>query len=378
MRIGLLCNEYPPRKHGGIGTFCADFARGLQASGHEPHIIEVQDSAFEHKSAVPVHTLHRYAGRRGNALISRLLFARSLARLQKKLRLDVLEVPDFGGWLPFSRPTGLRTVVRLHTSTTLIAPYGEHPVRRSIRSFERNTLRRADLWIAPSQHVLSETSKAFRLPGTNNRVIYNPIPLDPNTNNHAPTSSPLSNTRYLLFAGWVGRAKGAFALAEALPAVFATNPELHCVFLGSPTTAAGRPATELIREIVGPEHGARIHFPGHVSRSEVEVWMKHAELFVLPSYFESFGLVYFEALAAGLPVIASSRSVEPELFSEVPGVELVDPDAPTQISEAISRILSDRDSYVRSVHASSKNFQQKFSLDRCIEESLSAYRDLLK
>jgi glycosyltransferase involved in cell wall biosynthesis len=64
-----------------------------------------------------------------------------------------------------------------------------------------------------------------------------------------------------------------------------------------------------------------------------------ASLFIFPSYYEGFGLPILEAMACGVPVITSNRYSMPEVAGDA--AELVDPDNPEQIAEAIRRILTD-------------------------------------
>jgi glycosyltransferase involved in cell wall biosynthesis len=81
----------------------------------------------------------------------------------------------------------------------------------------------------------------------------------------------------------------------------------------------------------------RIHFTGAVEDTQLEY--QQADVFVLPSRFEGYGMVFAEALAAGLPVVAARAGAVPDLVPETAGL-LVAPDDTEALTEALSNILS--------------------------------------
>lgn len=84
----------------------------------------------------------------------------------------------------------------------------------------------------------------------------------------------------------------------------------------------------------------RIHFTGAVENLEAE--FHNADLFVLPSRYEGYGMVFAEALAAGLPVIAARAGAVPDVVPETAGV-LVPPDDTDALTTALRRLLTDDD-----------------------------------
>jgi len=82
----------------------------------------------------------------------------------------------------------------------------------------------------------------------------------------------------------------------------------------------------------------RIRFVGAVDDLRHEY--RHADVFVLPSRFEGYGMVFAEALAAGLPVIAARAGAVPQVVPETAGL-LVPPDDSGALREALYRVLTD-------------------------------------
>ncbi len=83
----------------------------------------------------------------------------------------------------------------------------------------------------------------------------------------------------------------------------------------------------------------RIKLTGTVADTQLEY--QQADVFVLPSRFEGYGMVFAEALAAGLPVIAARSGAVPDVVPEKAGV-LVAPDDIQALSDALRQILTDK------------------------------------
>ncbi len=81
----------------------------------------------------------------------------------------------------------------------------------------------------------------------------------------------------------------------------------------------------------------RIEFAGKVADTGLEY--QQADVFVLPSRFEGYGMVFAEALAAGLPVIAARSGAVPDVVPETAGM-MVSPNDTRQLSEALMQIIS--------------------------------------
>jgi glycosyltransferase involved in cell wall biosynthesis len=135
----------------------------------------------------------------------------------------------------------------------------------------------------------------------------------------------------LCVAQWVPR-KGILTLVEAWKRLEPAGAEL--VLAGEPDADPEYAAA--VRAAIGEDAGVRV--AGAVPDAELESLYAAADLFVLPSRYEGYGMVYAEALSCGLPVVACEVGPVPELVG--PAGLLVPPDDPAALAAALERLLN--------------------------------------
>jgi glycosyltransferase involved in cell wall biosynthesis len=80
---------------------------------------------------------------------------------------------------------------------------------------------------------------------------------------------------------------------------------------------------------------------GYLPKEEIKLWMSAADVFILPSYSESFGLVALEALACGTPVVTTENGGTEEIINRRCGIVVNNPESYNQLQEAIQQALRD-------------------------------------
>lgn len=110
--------------------------------------------------------------------------------------------------------------------------------------------------------------------------------------------------------------------------------------------------------------------PGFVSDEELAAWYKLAKIFVFPSLHEGFGLPGLEAMAAGLPVVASNTSSLPEIYGEA--ALYFDPSNPKEIADKIRLVISDKQISGQLIKQG-KIQAKKYSWKKTAEETLKIY-----
>jgi glycosyltransferase involved in cell wall biosynthesis len=152
---------------------------------------------------------------------------------------------------------------------------------------------------------------------------------------------------FLLYVGTRERRKNLKGLMEIFARVSRRRPEVMLAVVGMRPWAeargvhgvgwwSGREVEDRMEQLGTT---GQVRMLGHVSFQELLDLYSAAEVFVYPSYYEGFGLPALEAMACGLPVVASSGSALPEVVGDA-GI-LVDADDHSTFAEAVLRMLSD-------------------------------------
>jgi glycosyltransferase involved in cell wall biosynthesis len=366
MKIAFICDEYPPRPHGGIGTFVYTIAHGMSQRGHDVTVVGVgEKSDRQRDQRIDVITLKKSNIRFLGNLISRLRLRSWIVRQARRRQLDIVEAPDYMGTLPFG-VTGCTSVVRLNLSDTAISVQAGRRPSRGIFRYERQTLAANQNWIAVSQYIMDLTHATFGLSPNRTAIIYNPVPPLPAD---LPEMPDLPRS-FVLYAGQVSKRKGALVLAEAACEFLRMHQDLHLVYAGGELPNQGdQSLSALIRETAGPELSQRIHMLGHRDRKEVLACMVRARVFAFPSQLEALPLVVLEAMNCGVPVVCTNQTSGPEMVTDGVNGLLADPTSARDFSEKISRLLDDPSLASRLAENAKQLIAKRFSLDQCIAQT---------
>ena len=127
-------------------------------------------------------------------------------------------------------------------------------------------------------------------------------------------------------------------MLDAFARLAPDHPDVGLVIGG-----AGPARTDLMREAAAAGLESRVSFPGVMTRSQIAWAMSAADVFVLPSRIEPFGIVVLEALRAGCPVVVSGRGGAPEIVRDGIDGLVVDPLDTETLSARVGLMLDDRE-----------------------------------
>ncbi len=375
MKVALVCDRYPPRPHTGIGSFVQMLARGLQQHGHCVLVVEIGDAYREiSDQGVAIFTLPRARLRCLGNLITRWRLRNRLAARAREGMLDLIEVPDYPGFLPFSVP-GCATVVRLHQSSTVSHHLAGLKMSPGIYFYEKRTLAANPNWIGVSSQILGLTQRAFGVSPKRFALIHNGIAPLPVSGAEVPGLPP----RFVLYAGQVSRRKGSLVLAEAAREFLPRHPDLHLVYAGGCLAEAGvEPIERAICATVGGDLADRVHFLGQLTRDETLACMRRAAVFAFPALIDCFPLVVLEAMSAGVPVVFTKHPPGPEMIEDGVSGLLADPASGPDFAEKINRVLDDSALAAGLALQARQRVAERFSLDRCLDATEQFYEQCLR
>ena len=183
--------------------------------------------------------------------------------------------------------------------------------------------------------------------------------------------TPYANGRFVLALGRVVENKGFDLLLEAFASVADTHTDVDLVMGGD--GAALSSLRELAARLGIAE---RVQFPGRLSRLQVAAAMSQAEVFVMPSRVEPFGIVILEAWRAGLPVVATRNGGPPEFMRDGEDGVLVDPFDRASLAGALDGLLSDPEQ-CRALGAAGRRRVAEFDWPLVAGRYRSLYADVL-
>jgi spore coat protein SA len=163
----------------------------------------------------------------------------------------------------------------------------------------------------------------------------------------------------ILYVGRLNPEKGVHVLMEAMKLLQERNVDVLCRMVGS-SYAGGSKPTPYVRELQ-KHRPSNVQFEDFCSGREIARMYRSADLFCCPSVFqEPFGNVNIEAMACGIPVVATRVGGIPEIAAEG-GVVLVEPNSAVELADALQGLIEDRDLRERVGADGLRSFQRRFS-----------------
>jgi glycogen(starch) synthase len=355
VRVLMLSWEYPPLVVGGLGRHVEALARELASQGHDVRVVTRGDAAggstqtrdgvrIIRAAADPIaidfttETLLAWSQAAEHALL------RAALPLVRRWKPDVVHGHD---WLvaqtavTLARETGAPLVATLHATEA-----GRHmgwlpkPLNLAIHSVERFLARNAHLVITCSTTMHDDATRLFELPAE--RVTVVPNAIDAERWTASSRAKAATRARFagdgpmLVFAGRLVYEKGVQTLLRALRPLRETHPGLRLVAAGTgvhePSLHAQARRLRLVRAV---------DWLGFVPEAELPALLGAADVVVIPSLYEPFGIVALEAAIAGAPmVVAETGGLLDLAVAGVAAGSFPAGDAPA-LATAVSKVLVD-------------------------------------
>ena len=373
MKIGITC--YPT--YGGSGAVATELGIALAERGHEVHFISYRQpfrlpsflpGVYFHEVHVGQYPLFEYPP-------YDLALAVRMHEVVRQYGVELLHchyaIPHAtSAWIAreMLHKTGedVALVTTLHgTDITLV---GQDPSFNAITKF---SIERADRITAVSQYLRAETINAFQCTACTVNVIYNFV--DPRVYDRTLYQSgrhPFgAHNRVLMHISNFRPVKRVRDVVRIFARVCQEIPSvLVMVGDGPERTAAEEEARHL-----GVSHS--VYFLGKIDA--VAPLLADADLFLLPSQSESFGLSALEALASGVPVVGSDAGGIPEVVENgVTGLLFPVGDVDAMAEGALS-ILRDPERHGAMAAAAATDARERFALDTVVSQYEALYRSAL-
>ncbi|HEV3215086.1 MAG TPA: glycosyltransferase family 1 protein [Vicinamibacterales bacterium] len=277
-------------------------------------------------------------------------------------RYDVAHSPH-----PLLLPSRLAAqLVTIHDLHFMARPERtSHEIRRDYPALARRHARRADRIVVSSQFAAGQVRQAFDIPMEKIAVCPGGAP------DWAKDLRGGDAGGYLLFLGTLDARKNVGGLLEAYGRLLSSRRDVpRLILAGAPAAGAAR----WLDDIARPPLAGHVEHLGYVGADRRRSLFQGARIFVLPSFEEGFGLPALEAMAAGVPVVASNRGSLPEVVGDA-GL-LVNPDESDALASAIRRLLSEPALW-QALRQRGLDRARQFSWDQTARDLRRAYEDAI-
>jgi len=291
--------------------------------------------------------------------------------IKKELKKDQITVfHGLSNELPIRiNRTGIPSVVTIHDLIFLRYPKFYKPIDRWIYKLKfRHACRIANKIIAVSECTKRDIISCFGVPEEKITVIYQGCHsnfkqiVSPDKKEDVRRKYTLPE-RFLLYVGTVEERKNLLLIVKALPYL---DENIHLVAVGKKTGYQS-----MVENYISDHQlSKRVHFYPDVLFDDLPVFYQLAQIFILPSYFEGFGIPIIEALTSGTPVIAAKGSCLEEAGGE--SSIYIDPDNETELADKINLILSDA-KLARHISEEGKKYVERFSDEAIAKELMHIY-----
>jgi glycosyltransferase involved in cell wall biosynthesis len=376
----------------GVGAQVQWLAQSLVKAGHSVSVIDLgvkgENSISEDRS-VKVYrrrcgNLHWFVGKL--PFIGKLLSLpireieysiavwRGIRQARQTHEIDLIEGTETGGLVTALFSKGVPVVIRLHGDRYTFHKYTPGlrltlDIRLS-RTLQRIALRRAQLLISPSQAHAREVAHELNSDIASIRII-------PNCFNRAeiPKGVRARDENTVLYVGRLEPVKGIPLLLEAAQLVVQKCPSVRFLLAGAfHPTLPREDIDAMIRRYSLQNHVEQL---GHISQEKLGRLYSKASLCVVPSHYESFGLVALEAMAYGIPVIATQTGGLPEVIENGSTGLLVPPGNAHALANAIGELLGDPEKCRRMGEAGSTRARVKYSIEHNALVNISTYERIV-
>jgi glycosyltransferase involved in cell wall biosynthesis len=310
-----------------------------------------------------------------------LPYAFSLALDLKKQRCDVVHIHNFSQFVPLIRLFNPNIKIILHMHCEWLSQLDPNLMAKRLEY--------VDLIVGCSNYITEKIKSRFPQFASRCQTVFNGVDID----NFVRDDSEKSPEQKLLFVGRISPEKGLHNLLDALKIVIQKYPETQLQIVGpykpAPTEFIASLSDEStvaslaqfvpekyyshLQTKLSPEIAKNVSFVGSIKHSQLVKLYQQANILINPSLSESFGMSLVEAMATGIPVIASKVGGMTGIVEEGKTGFLVESDNPNALAEAIIKLLAEPQLRTSMGEAGYERVLNYFSWDKVAESLLINY-----
>ncbi|OYT54595.1 MAG: 4-alpha-glucanotransferase [Candidatus Altiarchaeales archaeon ex4484_2] len=411
MKILMFGWEFPPFNSGGLGTACYGLTRGLsrnnaeivfvlpRASGvkNENYMkilntaaLDIDNGSIKFKTIdsilTPYLSSESYINERynntkievdeklmyGEDLFSEVMrYSQEAKIIASKEEYDVIHCHD---WLTFpagieakkiAKMRGINTPLIAHVHATEFDRTAGNP-NQAVYNVERHGMHKADAVIAVSNYTKNMVMNHYGIDGKKIHVIHNSIDYMPSYSSEEFKIK--KHHKIVLFVGRMTIQKGPDHFLWIAKKIAEKDDNIRFVMVGS-----GDMFPFIVEEAANLGIGDKVFFADFMPQKDVERAYRMADVYVMPSLSEPFGITALESMKNGTPVIVSKQSGVSEIIKNCIIVDFWDIN---RIADNIINVLYDSDTRNKLVGGSMEEIK-KFSWNEPARKCIQLYNSLI-
>ena len=371
MRIGIDARMYG-KAQSGIGNYIQQITKHIfQLDRENEYFLFMLEPAYS-QFPLPNNRVHKI---KTSAYWYSYAEQTKFLGLINKYRLDLMHFPHFNAPIFYNR----KRVTTIHDITPKFFPGHKQKSwwrKKAYGLTIKTSLRKSAKIIADSNATKQDLIKYFKVPADKIAVVYLGIESDfKKIENYAKIKELKDKYQitkpFIFFLSVWRNHKNFEGLIKTFEILKKQGDFEYQLVLGGQED----PHYPNIRQTVNrSEYKNDIITPGFITDQEVPLFYNAAKMFVIPSFYEGFGLIGLEAMACGLPVIASQTTSLPEILGDA--ALYFDPNNYEGMAEIISHVLTSAE---LQENLRQKGFLQikKYSWSECAKKSLEIYKQIL-
>ncbi|MNW40487.1 Capsular glucan synthase [compost metagenome] len=396
--ICYLSRYYPPFHNGGVGTYTKMLAEGLAKLGYPVYVItsdlpekEMSINGVTLISVEKISTpqLFGFIPQSMNVTKTNLEYSLKVSyiveELYNKELIKVLESPlwDYEGFLS-TNIEGLKTFVRLETPLKVAAEtqnWGWNKDFELSSRLEKKFIESCTAVIPISQDIKTTIGQLYGVNWDDLKVRLVPLGIEKNQVEVNQDLLPYIREKddiNILFVGRLERRKGIDILLDVASSICQKFSNVKFIIAGNNNIPIqnNKTAMELFLN-KHPHLTDRVLFLGEISEDRKRQLLLDCDIFVAPSRYESFGLVFLEAMQFGKPVVGTMvGGVKEIVLSEKIGL-LVEKEDEGQLENALEKLIRSPELRRNYGEEGRKRFLNNYTQEAMVNNTLSLYKTIL-
>jgi len=331
MKIAIIVESFLPYALGGMEIAAYNTAKYLSKRGHEVHVITSLNNELPKESICDGFCTHRI--RLWKTKIGVILFWINIFLALKKICPDIIHIHSISSGLPgllSKKIWRIPYIVTCHGSDVYLS-WKFKKIRAKL------VLKDADMVIALTEYMQKEIQKLY-----SKKVVVIPNGIELDCFDVLPKEEIRTklgikeDEKILIFVGTLRSIKGVKYLIQAMKSIIQQDPKIKLMLVGD---GEEKQSLKALSKELNIEKN--IKFVGEVPHKNISEYLAAADIFVLPSLSEGFSIVVLEAMASGLPIVATNVKGVPEIVKNGVNGFLVEPMCPESITKSKLSLLSD-------------------------------------